>query len=54
MLDRYCLCGKKIHVQFLKRNERWSPTFWNLALFSGQNQFECPACGRRIHIDELK
>ncbi|WP_153307172.1 hypothetical protein [Oceanidesulfovibrio marinus] len=53
MIDRYCLCGHRIHVQFSKRENRWSPTFWSVVKYSGHKRFTCPVCGRKLDIDDL-
>jgi hypothetical protein len=53
MIDRYCLCGHRIHVQFQKRENRWSPTFWSVVRYSGHKRFTCPVCGRKLDIDDL-
>lgn len=54
MQQRYCECGRPIHVMYCKRPEGWKAMYWEVTNFAGEKVQICPDCGRALDVDSLR
>jgi len=53
MQERYCTCGRKITVTFIRTPKGWVAALLPRAS-APQAATRCPACGRKLDIDALR